>query len=130
MTKNKLMIVAGYQLSAQPILRFNAHTRLMCNSCGTVSNNHIIVEDSLFDDVYHGHLTENVCLHKCHRCGYVDNMGSGFTDSGNYQSDETDGLHEWEEEIADLEDELAVLRHKLENGRKRWAELWNTNEDA
>lgn len=103
----------------------------MCPSCGTVSNKHLCSEHFPYQYFYSDFPPSWVCHHTCHRCGYKDDHGSGFTDSGNYGCDETKDLYKWEnEDLPQLEDELAELKHKIAKGKSRWAELWDTKEDA
>lgn len=130
MSKYKPHIVGGYPLSSREILRFSARTRLMCPTCGLISNNHIVVEGSYHRGIYHGHSSGDVVLHKCKSCGYVDNDGNGFTDSGNYESDETDRLYEREEELNKKKREVQFLEASLKESLRRWDELWSTDEDA
>ncbi len=112
------------------IMLFDAHTRLMCPDCGIVSNNHLC-SDPFFYQYKHSPFIgpQLVCHHTCHRCGYKDDMGSGFTDSGNYECEETSGLQEWEEELSQLEDEIAELKEKIANGKRRWSMLWDVDTD-
>lgn len=117
------------QVSTQQILRFMPGTRLLCNSCGLVSNNHHVMADSLDDYTYYDHTTTGV-IHICKACGYSDDFGDGFTDSGNYECYDTQDLHKWQEELRELENEVDDLKHKIAKAEARWAELWYTKEDA
>lgn len=108
--------------------------RLMCNSCGTVSSNHLIGNLFLWK---HTSWPEDwnphwVTCHTCKRCGgNVDkDFNHSFTDSGNYECDETSDIQEWEKELLKLEDEIEDLKFKIKRGKARWAELWETDEDA
>lgn len=112
-------------------------TRLMCNACGVVSSNH--KTDALFEYKYVTPLGKNsffthgpyyVCHHYCIRCGNDDDTGIGFLDSGNYECDDTKDIHEWEKELSKLEDEVSELKYRIEKGKARWAELWETDKDA
>lgn len=112
------------------IMLFNASERLMCPDCGIVSNNHLCSDPFFYKYVHSPDFPPQfVCHHTCHRCGYKDDTGSGFTDSGNYECDETSGLNQWEEELSELEDEIADLRVKIANGKRRWEMLWNVDTD-
>lgn len=121
--ENEDVLVSG-------IMLFDSQERLMCPDCGTVSNKHLCSAPFFYQYKHSPFIgPQFVCHHTCHRCGYKDDVGSGFTDSGNYESEETDGIQEWEREIDELEDELAILRQKLENGKRRWAMLWHVDHD-
>lgn len=112
------------------ILLFDANVRLMCPDCGIVSNNHLCSEPFFYQYKYSPFMgPQFVCHHTCHRCGYKDDTGSGFIDSGNYESEETDNINNWERELRDLEDEVAELQHKIEKGKHRWKMLWQVDHD-
>lgn len=123
----------------EPVLVSNKYyyspgERLMCNSCGTVSSNHIIGKlflwkHSSWDEHMHPQWVTN---HTCKRCGRnVDkDFSHSFTDSGNYECDETSHIHEWENELSALKKEVADLEFKIARGKARWEELWGTDEDA
>ena len=123
----------------EPVLISNKYyyapsERLMCNSCGTVSSNHLIGKMFLWK---HTSWPEDwnpqwVTMHTCKRCGRnVDkDFNHSFTDSSNYECDETANINKWEEELSELETEIEDLKFKIERGRARWAELWETEEDA
>ena len=112
-------------------------TRLMCNACGVVSSKHKM--SIPFDYVYVTPLGKHnsfrngpyyACHHYCIRCGNDDDTGIGFLDSGNYECDETRDILKWEKELSDLEDAVEALKLKIKKGKARWAELWETDEDA
>lgn len=110
-------------------LLFPAGTRLMCPNCGTISNNHK-ASLPLYAQYRHG-IPDNpqwVSFHTC-SCGYCDDSGGGFTDSGNYECDDTRDIQKWEDELAELEEEMEELKYKIQKGKDRWEELWGTNED-
>lgn len=109
----------------------------MCNACGTVSSKHrmgmpfeYVYSVPLGKDSSFSHGPYFACHHYCHRCGNDDDTGIGFLDSGNYECDETSDIQKWEKELSDLEDEVADLKHRIAKGKARWAELWETDEDA
>lgn len=109
--------------------------RLMCNSCGTVSSNHLVGNPPFLwkhDSWPEDWEPQWVCLHTCKRCGRnVDkDLSHSFTDSGNYICDETVDIYKWKEELDELEKEVEDLKFKLKKGEARWAELWETDEDA
>lgn len=112
-------------------------TRLMCNACGVVSSRHKM--GMPFEYKYTVPLGKNntfthgpyyACHHYCIRCGNDDDTGIGFLDSGNYECSETRDITEWEKELTELEDEVEALKLKIKKGKARWAELWETDEDA
>lgn len=123
----------------EPVLVSNKYyyppsERLMCNSCGTVSNNHLIGDMFLWK---HTSWPEDwnpqwVTMHTCKRCGR--NVGKdfnhSFTDAANYECDTTSGIQEWEKELDELKAEIKELEFKIQQGKERWAELWETDEDA
>ena len=112
-------------------LLFPPRTRLMCPDCGTISNNHKISEPFFAQYSQSPFIgAQYVCYHTCHRCGYCDNTGHGFTDSGNFHCDDTDNLYEWNEELTRLEDEISELRERIKKGEALFARLWQTNDDA
>lgn len=108
--------------------------RLMCNSCGTVSSNHFTGKLFLWK-----HISwpadwnpQRVTVHTCKRCGrnvYKD-FSHSFTDSGNYECDETAGINEWKKELSELEAKVENLKFKIKRGEARWAELWETDQDS
>ena len=112
------------------IMLFDSNERLMCPHCGITSNNHFCSAPFFYQYTHSPFIgPQLVCHHTCHRCGYKDDIGSGFIDSGNYECDETSGLNEWEEELSELEDEIAELKEKITRGKRRWDMLWNVKTD-
>ncbi|QHJ80090.1 MAG: hypothetical protein [Caudoviricetes sp.] len=112
-------------------------TRLMCNACGVVSSRHRM--GMPFEYKYTVPLGKNntfthgpyyACHHYCIRCGNDDDTGIGFLDSGNYECDETRDISKWEKELDELKSEVEDLEHRIKKGKARWAELWETDEDA
>lgn len=119
------------------VLLHTPGTRLMCNACGTVSNKHLL--STPFEYTYTAELGRGkifshgpyfACHHICHRCSNDDINGIGFTDSGNYECDETKDIQKWEEELSSLEREINDLKYKIQRGKERWAELWESDKDA
>ncbi|WII71742.1 hypothetical protein QJS83_14855 [Bdellovibrio sp. 22V] len=111
------------------ILHFDANTRLMCPNCGTISNKHkphSPREECYWDEQLSPRF---VFLHTCHRCGYTDNEGSGFTDSGNDLRDEFVNMNKWDEELDKLHDQIAELQLKLIKARELWEKCWESTED-
>lgn len=118
-------------------LLYTIGTRLMCNACGIVSSKHhtgfpfeYIYTTAIGRSQVFTHGPYYACHHTCHRCGNDDITGIGFIDSGNYYSEDTDGICEWEEKLSNLESEIAVLKRKISEGKTRWEELWGSSEDA
>lgn len=111
------------------ILHFVAGTRLMCPNCGTVSSKHKphSPREEYYWDTRIG--PSLVFLHTCHRCGYTDDIGEGFTDSGNDQTEAFVRLSEWEKEANDLQDELDDLRAKIAASKSLWERRWGSEED-
>lgn len=107
--------------------------RLLCDSCGVVSNNHKVSDpfwykNKNWPDFFNPQL---VCVHTCVRCGRNDgDLSTSFTDAGNYDSDDTRDIQKWEEELSELVLEVELLTDKIQKGKARWAELWETKEDA
>lgn len=111
------------------ILHFTARTRLMCPSCGTISNNHKAHSprrERYWD--YTGHVMD-VCLHTCHRCGYTDDVGPGFTDSGNDDRDEFKNMWDRESELNERQRELDADRAKFKADQALYARCWQSEED-
>lgn len=111
------------------ILHFNAGTRLMCPNCGTISNNHKSHSprrEYYWDMKGYAH---DCCLHTCHRCGYTDDEGSGFTDSGNDDRDEFKDLWDRESELNERQRELDSDRAKFKEDQALYARCWQSDED-
>lgn len=111
------------------ILHFPAGTRLRCPNCGTISNNHkphSPREEYYWDEKMNPSF---VFLHTCHRCGYTDDIGEGFTDSGNDLREEFVKMQEWDKELDELHDQIADLQLKLVNARELWEKCWESYED-
>lgn len=118
------------EIISSPIMLYPSTERLLCPDCGIVSNHHDCSVPFYYQYTASPFLSPQlVCYHTCHRCGYKDDTGHGFTDSGNYECEETRDIQEWEEELIDLEDQIAELKHKIEKGKKRWEMLWNVSTD-
>lgn len=128
----KIKPVSKEQFTISKIMLFPPRTRLMCPECCIVSSTHLCSDLFIYQYFHSPTFPPSwVCHHTCHRCGYKDDHGRGFTDSGNYECEETKDLYKWEQEdLPQLEDELAELKHKIAKGKARWAELWDNKEDA
>lgn len=118
------------QVPISKILHFTAGTRLMCPNCGTISNKHKphSPREEYYWDTTIG--PNFVFLHTCHRCGYTDDEGSGFTDSGNDLRDEFTKLDEWEKELSELRDTVSELENRVAKAKALWEKCWQSDEDC
>lgn len=117
------------QPKVSKILHFGPHTRLMCPTCGTISSKHKYHSprrEYYWDTKIGPH---DVCLHTCHRCGYTDDEGPGFTDSGNDDRDEFKDLWDRENELNQRQRELDEDRAKFKADQALYARCWQSDED-
>lgn len=117
------------EIPVSKILHFWRHTRLMCPMCGTISSNHKSHSPRIeyYWDTKMG--PRDACLHTCHRCGYTDDVGPGFTDSGNDDRDEFKDLYDREAELNARQRELDDDRAKFKEDQDLYARCWQSNED-
>lgn len=103
--------------------RFGRGVRLLCNSCGTISNNHPADDDKGI--VCNGRW---LVYYKC-KCGNEDQ--DNFTDSGNFESECTSAAsYEKMEEIEILRARLKYMEDQAEAAWQRWEYLWNNEDDV
>lgn len=111
------------------MLHFSSYTRLRCPHCGTISNNHKAHSPRYERYWYETAHPQLVFLHTCHRCGYTDDIGDGFMDSGNDEREEFKNLYDREAEINKEQDELDYKRAKLKQDLALFERCWQSDED-
>lgn len=111
------------------IMHFDANTRLMCPNCCTVSSKHKVHSpryEHYWDTSFAARF---VFLHTCHRCGYTDDTGSGFTDSGNDDRDEFKDLYDRAEQLDKEQSELDAKKYQLQEDQKLYERVWQSDDD-
>lgn len=103
--------------------KFGLHTRLLCGQCLRISSHHEVVEGS--EEAKDGRLrVAYVC-----KCGNKDQ--DYFTDSGNFESEDTEYTsYDKLAELEKLKEKVARMEYEVERAKERWDELWETDEDV
>lgn len=101
----------------------------MCPYCGTISSNH--KSHSPRREYYWSirSYLHDCCLHTCRRCGYTDDIGPGFTDSGNDDRDEFKDLWAREADLNKRQRELEEDFIRLKHDQDLYAKCWQSEED-
>lgn len=103
--------------------KFGTRARLLCGMCLTISSHHGVIPGS--EEVVGGF------LRVAYRCSCGNEDQDYFTDSGNFESEDTKAMS-WDNKakLESLKEEVTRLSEAVEQAESRWDELWDTDEDV